>query len=520
MSSLIRLEGFFINIGGDDYPRKLSPEDNFGFNRNQSGDLTSTPVFKYNYLDILDAFKDPYRIVKNSLISEDKTNELILERQFQRDWMNSQGLNRQEWNEVAYITEILHNNAISLNEPHSHMYDPNQPEMGGFRNKGDALLSLDPESISEFPGFDTEMFNSYVERSLVFRINNGRLEYVQFAFNFDALTADNNREIYFTIYFHADRWVERVTNVVETAGVHRIPTEEMQGGSAQIQRSILDNSVSTIREKVYKGRYKNVITASVNRINTPDLDPDDPAYATEVRYFYIFLKTDESFVVSTAQQHNILRNYLIVEYGSENIARRHYPELFPDSKVYLYPIYENIKRITGEDTILNIHALSLNALYQKMQTIGSGFNPTQPGYYPTEIFYVNGGESHDYQSRKYTYPILAIDAMLRTRDFRPISDRFPYYKPVYNVEYEPTNDDWQRFHHYLIVLMELVELFDTAPDHETGYNMVRTRITNTAGDLGSEVSFDLYRRSTDPIDTYSGIYFNYLGVSYVMDFKG
>lgn len=427
--SLIKVFGFYFEQGSRDFPANFGVETPFGFEVN-----SSTPVFKYSISDVEKALVQPRRLTSPSLTGTvTRLDTLIAEANGNPD-LQTQDVTTPGWKEVFKILEYIYQNQTICRQSASILYNNNTGI--GWTNKGDEDLN----------GITT----SYVPHSFNPVPSNKATRLASASFR----ASTGSGVVEFTIYFDADNFVERA----DGAGFAVYRYEDLTGDDKISETEFNQQIVQKLFDINKTGRYRQYAKVDIDKWVAQVVNGVPTGITVqEVEVFYVFTTYAKDQVNSPFSQEVKLlqiKNYLRGKY-TDDYLRATYRTLFGDDVVEVIPIYENVVSVLGGTTQV-VHPISLGLLRETMNAFGKNFNPDPSAanystYLPSEVFYVGSDVS---VPNKYAYPIIAVESKQNSYD-RPIADRFPNYRPLYGVEYHPTDGTAESFHHFMILALSV-----------------------------------------------------------------
>ena len=474
-NKVTQIVGFFYQQGSIDFPFNMGVNDKFGFS-----DVGGTAIFQYSINDVEQTFYKPRLITQPSqansgLISSLYAEDLLSISGSQVTTTGVEYINfstsqvGQSWKDFYLFLEWLYNNQdIATNAP--------DPLAGGgtspFNSKGDQVLSS-PGSILTGRPYSNSVYRSksikYTRSTLAGA--GDRLAMVEFTVNIDSVDIDCK------IYFVPDNFIE--SNIRTDVYLYT----DTEAPANTINENEFDNGIIDKQFNVFAGnnKYKSWDSLSVRRI-FPDLSQG-------MDKFYIYSnisKTDISrynSIFDIFRKRSIVKNWLTQHNSDINDLRFKYPDLFTTNTVEIIPFVDNTYKDPTTNQITVNHPVSLKKIKTKLVSYGYVMDADDLSFYkPTEVFYVGAGESST-ENLKFNYPLLAVEKDADTYvTERPITERFPKYKPLYGVPYSPTSELYQQFHHFLLIVLGLVNK-DTviANIDPITINLIGLKLINGAG---------------------------------------
>lgn len=427
---LNKVFGFYFEQGSKDFPSNYSLEDPFGFDPG-----SDTPVFKYSINDVEKSFIKPRQLTTPSMTrAVTCLDTLIVEGNGNID-ISSQNISTPAWRKIFEMLEYIYANQATYQMSPSVLY--NATNGTGWINKGDEELCT--------------RFTSYAPHSFTPVASDKTTRLASATFRADP---GSGGIVEFTIYFDADMTVDRVDGV--NFAVYRY--EDLNLDNEIDENEFNTQIVTKLFDILNTGRYRQFDKVRINKwVEKIVNGVSSGLYEQEIEVFYVFTSYSKKHTNSPFSQevkYLQIKNYLRSRYNDEEFLRNTYRELFSDDIVEIIPIYQNTVQILGGELQI-VHPISLGLLRETMNSFGKNYNPDANAsnyttYLPTELFYV--GTDTDVSSQ-FGYPIIAVESK---KNFdRPISDRFPDFKPLYGVEYHPTSSLSEAFHHFIVLSLSV-----------------------------------------------------------------
>lgn len=509
MANYSNILGFYVAIGGMDYPRSWSPNKPFGFDVGQNPSGVIPSVYASSFSDMVNVFKTPVTTTKKftaTLNSNNLLSSLTIERPTSDFDMVSVGSDDPNdiWSSVFKLIEYVYYNQDTIT-------------FESFQANIIALLGVSP-----IP---------YVNNSIEFTKINGsyRIEYFTFTMNFanvvtpaydatkayaigDVVTFDtlkyravsvaaigqspttnpnlwtvvSNDNVDFKIYFNPDSLITsesqdrfQVYLYEDVDGNDIISSDEWR---SQIVEKTL-GIFNTGHYKYYKyleTRYDYIDTLTGNTYTT--------------KHLFIVYTISDNFThdqVVNAVKNNLLNVARVTgNVYTYNECVFHYPELFLTRSINILPI-KNV----GVDLTTFISPVTYGLIYKTLvERPGSevGYEPAADNFKNAEVIYV-GNESIT-QENPIPFPVICVSSITND-DIRPISTVYPDYAPNYKefTGYTTTNME-ELFHRLLFLALNVIIGRMTSSSNlitevmTKGYGFA---ISNDVGGVLAEVKFDL-----------------------------
>lgn len=468
-NKLSKVFGFYYKIGSIDFPFNMDPDANFGFN------LNSETIFKYSINEVEKAFVKCRSISKrssydtSSVTDETGSINVLLADSNGAPYstgihpITTEDVRTTEWDNAFKIMEYLGQNQSTCT---------NGAQTPGYLNAADEALG---DINSPF------YVHNYVLGSISLQPAAGRIPQ-RLSWATWQCKGFPSGNVSFQIYFDADYFVERSDNI--SYKVYRY----VEGGNDDPD-GLEDNHISDdefdslitskLHQILHTGKYPTYSRMSIDkRISDTE---------TIEEQFFVFssIKQTISNDIMRTQIKEYLRNY----YADDVYLRYTYPTLFDENEIRIIPLWGNTLSTVGGSEIL-VHPLTLLDLSETLIKFGFNIAKTSSDYRATEIFYVGPGSGWTAgTSFDLKFPLLAIEVDTSSGIIKPISKRFPAYKPIYGTKEE---GDAGEFHYILITILSylngtnhnLVSTFVTEYSVSEGEDQLRKTVTfNYAGDI-------------------------------------
>jgi len=466
-NSVFSIFGFYYEQGSIDFPNNHSLIEPFGYN---SGNYN--PIFKYSINDIITNFIKPATLTSSSILgTTNRMRTIYAESNGNAFIEENKNILTNDWLGLFKILEYLYNNQSTARDTPSAIYNPTTGQ--GYFSKADEDLSSQ-NNIYYTP--------QYVKNSLMLIPSNklGRLSYVTFRVTINGTYHD------IKIYFDADDFVE--SSDTTKHAVYRyedIDNDPLRISDSEFNSQIVQKLFLILKKGGYRQYDRVVVDKWINEIinNTPT---GNVVQTTET--FYVFTSIPESSSAFNQQTKiSYIKEYLRNRYD-DTYLRFTYRTLFVNDFVEIIPIYNNIINTTTESALL-IHPISLYTLRATMNLFGKNFNPDPSSanynlYRPTEIFYVGGGVDATPQNPPFIYPLIAVESSADSGVSRPISQRFPKFRPMYGIENSDQIDQSSaQFHQYIILALSILN----------GYILKRS----INSDILNAIQLEIIQKSTE-----------------------
>jgi len=496
------LEGFYIEIGSNDFPVNMSMNQLFGFNY-PPGTPNNDPIYRYTMNDVENAMTIPRKIMNTTVNLGGKIPVLYLEGSVKKLDGTPNATAQKAIAELNPVDIPTANVFKILNYIFSRMSTVgNNPTKQGFINLGDQELG------DNVPG-STTYISSYKLGSLniVQSSQVGRLSRVTFE---AYMGVGNTISRTFIVYFSADSFVERsnavrweVYRYVEDGTGFIVDPADLAyypGDGKITQTEFNQNIISIVFNKLKEGKYKSYKEIKVRRkyyIFQGGVNTGNYEFAFE-QFFVFSSKLD----ISNEEALEQIRLYLIQVVGNMEILRDIYPDLFPTCTIVINPLWDNVVELPGGvDQV--VHSLTINNLMLKLQNLGISYNyENMSTRHNIEIFYVECRPDDQYMNPMFIFPLIARDVTNSFNFQGPIAKTYPDYRP-YEVETIVTN--WQMFRHLLVVCLGILN---------------GNLNTNVVGQY-NQYSMDYIPGGTDPdiislVGNYDAVSFVHLGVKWLV----
>ena len=459
MTNFDSVKGFFTISGSADLPKSWNPNENFGFNVNQDGSKEG-PIFNYSYNDIVSGFKEPVEVVSvcgfDSGIIDDVSHLIIEKPNTDPDFTVS--TEDYGWRSVFKVLEY-----VTVNQ--------------------DTVTVNDLEN-DLLPSTGLKQGTTFITRNTLYP---NRINRITFSIDFSQDT-DVTDLVSFTIYLFADEFMKNEAHSKYKVYFYQDQSDPEDDiiDANEWQTQIINKHLEIFQT----GRYKYVKTLSSFYV--------DGGYQT-LHHFYVYTVVEE---FTQEEVEDAIREYLLDILGkSLSWCTLHYPLLFSNKIINLYPVIETITTTSG-DVVIN--PISLQTFMDKL--VSKGYNDEDNNYKKAEVFYV-GSEDGTGAINPIPFPIIAIDNETNS-NVNPISNTFFSYIPRY-TEFPGFDENFAQssqpieFHHLVFITMMII----------TG-KMASDDDTIAGLGIPQEYRFSIVRDSAT--NEITDIRFSMLGVSYIV----
>lgn len=448
--------GFFFQEGSPDYPSNMNPTSRFGFSTISPG----TPIFDYSITDVQRSIVTPRVLSRVGHYFNARTSKLFLER-FEHDYVETvDPITNSDWGKIFRILEYAYNNQLGVTAAAAEQYNG----ASGYLNAGDELFYtgvsgsmniVDAVRAGEF-GYQIRTFK-FDPSDKAERIS--ALEF-QYKTSNDGLYA-------FRIYLDPDFFIERAENAKYAVYRYEEIVNDGQIDQSEFSTQIVDKLFQILQGGLYN-RYDTFDT--IKRVDEVVGGIPTGNKVDQPERLYVFTTYRNS--PGTITLRSFVKNYLRNLYPASQL-KQIYPSLFTEDSVDILPVYDNLVSTFGNAQQLMAHPVPLEAIRTRLLEFQLEFIPTNSAYKPVEVFYVGGDEdTSPLTSTRNVYPILAVeqseDSGITTR---PISSRFPDYKPLSGIVFSSGNPVAQQFHHFLVLALDIVNAVISINDLP---NLIRT----------------------------------------------
>ena len=471
--------GFYVPIGGTDYPRSWSPNKPFGFDPHGT-----VPVYRSSFNDVVNVFDTPVTTTKQFSTLIDPSgllSSLTIQRPVDDFDMVAVGSDNPNdtWAAVFRIIEYVY-------------YNQDVVTVESFEG---AVVNLLATVSTVFP---------YIMHSIMLskRVGSSRIEFFEFTMNFNSAGTPTDN-VSFKIYFNPDSLISN-----ESAGRYKVYFYEDLNGDNIITNSewesqIVDKTIGIFNTGNYK-YYKPLQTKFVY---------NDPVTGTLKWYTQLFIVYTISNDFTNDQVINAVKEFLlsyvhqapgiIGHIYSYQECVFHYPDLFLTRTVNLFPV-NNVIVGSGNSNGTYIAPVTYSLIYS---TLSRFVAPGYANFDHAEIIYV-GNES--ITPPNFTpFPVWAVSS-IQTDDIKPISVVYQDFAPMY-IPFTSFNDPAmtpeQIFHH--LVRLALNVIIGKMTDGPTG--LVHDAIVNTTPSFGFAIAYN------GPNNAVSTVTFNYQGTVYCVN---
>lgn len=467
--------GFFFQEGSQDYPSNMNPNEPFGFTAGGS-----VPVFDYSIVDVQRSFVTPSVLSRNGYYFNTRASKLILER-FEHTYVDQiDPTTNDDWGKIFRILEYIYNHQLAVTSEADLAFNGTT----GYLNAGDevfytgvsGLLNIgDPVRSGNF-GYQLRSFK-YDPSAFAERVS-------AVEFNYKLGTGD----LYtFRVYLDPNAFIERSDNAKYDVYQYEEVVDDGLIDQGEFSSQIVAKLFDLNRNGLYN-RWDEFDT--IKRVDkVVDGVPTKVDVATR---FYVF--TTYRAAPSQITLRAFVKEYLRGIFANPTQLKATYPALFNSDSVDIIPLYENLVTTFGNAQQLLAHPVPLEAIRTKMIEFQLEFNPASSEYLPTEIFYVGGDEDTNPNTQtRNIFPLIAVEQSADSGvTTRPISKRFPEYKPLSGLPYGTGNTVAQQFHHFLVlalnVLDAVIELNSIPTQIRNTYSF---RSTTEAANAGGSLVYDV-----------------------------
>lgn len=437
------LSGFYLEIGSQDFPANMRLDVPFGF---ESG--SQVPVFKYSLNDVENSFIIPRKLMRPDGTLIDRTRAMYLEGYVPlsdgtgedtvaMDAIGAIDINAINWRNIFNIISFIYRNQATILT--------SSPSSPTYLSWGDEQLSAPTVGGAANPNY----VSTYTAKSLGVVASNlvGRIVSVRFQAD---VGAGIIRE--FVFYFSADSFVERTDGAIFS--VYRFLENPGTEDGLVDQTEFKDQIITKVFEILRSGKYKRFDELKINKkIAKKDINGDviPGEYEEILEQFFVFSSYAQTTTVPMEVLLTKIKDYLRKIDTFANL-RLTYPTLFTEDTVLILPIWENTTALPG-DVEFTSHPLNIKTLKTLLMNNSLPFDPDNPDAKALEMFYVGSESSDPTLNAVHTYPLVAVELEGTSGVENPLSDRYPAFIPLHGVTYTYMNQEWQRFHHYLITAL-------------------------------------------------------------------
>lgn len=482
--ALSQMKMFFARLGGRDIPLAYNWYDKFGFNSTydaESKEYTDygDPVYKHSLMDVMNNFDKPItfntadklgtlKSVSDVSIVETKNNEdaknIIISSTF--------------WTKVLKLLESIYENQSEWRNVPVGTSTDNVP----FSCRGDEILRTD--------SLFSDVLSVYTEGSLVVNISssttlNTRILSCELKVtNLKLSTDERNQDadtiantISLNVYFNPDTYIIQGANrnyaVYSYEDLSNPPDDKIDDSQMNIytngeniaktefQAGIIDK----ITEILKSGKYKRVIrfcptggtsgtTFYINKgkygkkdgrsvLFTDETETEEITEENRGDYgynkpFYIFTSLDESQPLDDTTIVGYVKNYIDTVLfpdtitNTEQLVERNlrFPNMFVDTVVSIYPIITNFEPDSSSKLKSPIDGKTLFDFLKKVDINDNQY----------ELFYVGKAVYSGGSTSLSEIPLIATEHDTSSTSDRPISSRFPTFRPITSATAEDNGD--------------------------------------------------------------------------------
>lgn len=477
-----QISGFFLKVGSKDYPLNYSPNEKFGFDSTSSNTM-SGPKFSYSLNDVEKAFANVRVLQKESYFdnntysqtgNQEDNKEHLINMLLVESANSSNSYNGVDYSWIADNTinpadttlEYLQQIFKALEYLYTNQASASKGDnKGTFMNNADAYLGS-----SQLPGASSQSNPYYCSLykpgtvTLTAGSLSNRLDKVELVFKEKDAVGDDIRV---SIYFNADKFVERDGNVQYAVYKYEDENNDSIISDTEFDRGIVNKIFEILKE----GKYKNYGVYTVTKRISSDTYTDE-------QFFVFSTKASE---LSTSQMIDAIKKWIEENSGGDPTSLYYtYPELFGQYNIKIVPVWEN--NITLSDgTNRDVEPITYDLL--KSILVRESGN-TSLDDINAEIFYIGPGAGWIQTVEvPFIIPLIAIEENGHGVK-RPISSRFPDYKPIYGQNY---NTDAAEFHYILLKIMSFLKDqtgHALTESFKSTYN-INVKVTNVQTSVGS-----------------------------------
>ena len=433
MANFTEVTGFYVPIGGVDYPGSWSPNTPFGFDPNQVVDPVTgklVPVYKSSMNDVVNAFKAPITgtmkfAMQGAGVPAGLLSCLVIDKpspEFDQMQMCSTAPS-DIWVSIYKLIEYVYLNQSDIT-------------FSSFQSNIVGIIGVNPIPYVANSIMFNKKSNSWRVEYLTFKIDFGSNDIVDFKiyFNPDSLVTDESQNR-FQVYMYEDR-----------NGDNLISTEEWN-------KQIVEKHLEIFNTGRYKA-YKSFETRYRWKDNT-----GAEFYTAHLFIVYTILDNFTTEMVKSKIKEFLqttIRYGKTVPYTFQECVY-HYPDLFSERIVNIYPV-NNI-----DINLKYMVPVTYSMIHDTL--VRNNVEPVHANFQNSEILYV-GNKTTSGTPNKVPFPVICVDSVA-TSSLRPIGRTYPDYLPLYKpFPGYITGSNTEVFHNLLCTALEVL-VGEIQPSHSS-----------------------------------------------------
>jgi hypothetical protein len=435
--AITQIKGFFGLIGSYDIPSLSSWNKPFGFNEPDN----LHPVYSYSLTDVQNSFEKPVVFLRDDPVSGVEKNALLIaEAGNNPDLETIENVYADDWTAFFKICSLIFTNQTTFNTGAD---NPNY-----YANRGDEYLASDPVTASIYQLGSFKYSSGKLVTGLI-----RRTQYCNFI-----ITLGGNL-VSVTLYLDPDYLITKASG-----GNFYVWTYE-DSDDTITQDELKEKIVEATLEHLKSGKYKRVDEFKTRFLVEPIVPdgqpPEEPYYIQKQFFIYSNFMPTPVGLVNEETKRDQVKLFLRNKYpGTSGLAWLiiHYPDLFTQSTVNIYPLYNN--KVEDGVISMRLHGLSGKYLNEFLALHNLLFNPSLAGGLPYEIIHV-GSDNPITGTNPYifNYPLIAVGDAIDINVDNPISSKFPTYAPIF--DHLTIDTEAKQFHLYLIYALNIATGINT-----------------------------------------------------------
>ena len=440
VEELKNVTGYFVSMGGKDYPASYPMDTTFGFNTG-----SSIPIFKYSLKQVIQGFTTPITLSRVGVNNSNYISFLVGEGS-NNPALSGNDLYSDEWKNVFKVMEWVEANQATI------LSIKTYPEPEVYSNFVDYIfrnLSIDEQ-------YNSNLVNhvpTYIAKSFYYQ-ESSKKDRISF---FEFKCQINNVPKQFKIYLDADDFMTAYAGAQFFVYYYKDLDNNDQISQEEFDKQIIDKINSGIMKEIYSTmkQFFTPYRKPIYDTTGTGLITGHEAAVNRTFYVYSNLPADEFTEAILIDQ---VRQQLIKDNGGvEDDLSNQYPNLFTDQEVWIFPLHDNTQINTDAGNAPQVvHPLSYTKLQEVMKSNGVSIVSTADNYRNTEIFYVGVDNIENNTLNKFIYPLLAVDYSA-DKTKMPISSRFINYSPRSFATFDGTGIDDDKFQFLLINILGYYE---------------------------------------------------------------